>query len=94
MAASNRKKLDLPKVDEAKEAAPEAKEATTEETSSFQVNVPDTGERKKEFKVVRGTTGNWVIKLEGGGKVPAKLSGQYTRHDHATRAIEQYLTDA
>ena len=46
----------------------------------------------KELQLRRERDGMIVIRFEGGGEVPASLSGRYTNERVASQAIHQYLS--
>jgi hypothetical protein len=45
----------------------------------------------KELKIRYSTANTYEIYYEGGGEVPAVLSGKYTDHRTAQKAIDLYL---
>ena len=72
------------------------KKALTLEQKEAMLRAADTPavskHKKKEFYTVF-TNGMSIIKLTGGGEVPAKLKGQYTSATLAERAIDDYLRE-
>ena len=53
----------------------------------------ETAERKLGVRLKRGAGALYEIHLEGGGQVPALLSGDYNRKLVANKAIADYLSD-